>query len=264
MSARFQDKVVIVTGGASGIGRATVATFAAEGARTAFCDVQDEAGRALADSLGRSAFYGHCDVANASDVEAFVAATLARFGRIDVLVNNAGVSSVGETPSLPAEEWHRVIAINLNSVFYFCREVIPRMRAQGSGAIVNIASTSGTRGDAGFSAYSATKGGLINYTRTLAIDHGKDGIRVNAVCPGPTLTPLAEGVLTTPEMQKIWMPVIPLRRYGRPEDIARAIAFLASEDAAFITGTTLLVDGGVTAQTAQPNLMPFLEAAGRV
>lgn len=261
MAGRFEGKIVIVTGGASGIGKAAASLFAAEGARVAIGDVQDAAGEAHARTLG-TAFYQHCDVSQQADVEAFVGETVKRHGGVDVLLNNAGISSFSETPDLSSTDWHRVVAINLHSIFYFCKAVIPLMKAKGKGAIVNIASTSGTRGDAGFSAYSATKGGVINYTRTLAIDHGKDGIRANAVCPGPTLTPLAEPVLSQPAMKAVWMPVIPLRRYGLPEDIAKAIAFLASDEAAFITGTTLVVDGGVTAQTSQPNLTQFLTGAG--
>ncbi len=259
MVARFEGKVAVVTGGASGIGKAAAEIFAREGARVALADINDNAGRGVADALGAdTCFYQHCDVSSEDQIKDLIGQTVDNFGRLDILFNNAGVPSGGkETPDLSSDDWHRVVAINLNSVFYASKAAIPEMKKGAGGVIINTASTSGIRADAGFNAYNATKAAVINYTRTLAIDHGKDNIRANAVCPGPTLTPMAEGVLATPEMEKIWFPVIPLRRYGKPEDIANTVAFLASDEAAFITGQFLTVDGGVTCQTGHPNLMAF-------
>jgi len=260
--SRFKGKVAIVTGSASGIGRATAQLLAEQGAKVVISDISDADGEALANTLGsqHDVTYQHCDVGDPNEVSALVDRAIDVYGRLDVLCNNAGVVSIGqETIDFSVEDWERVIATNLNSVFFAAKAAIPKMKEIGGGAIVNTGSTSGLFADAGGNAYNATKAAVINFTRTLAIDHGKDGIRANAVCPGPTLTPMTEEVLSTDEMKKIWFPLLPLRRYGTAQDMANAIAFLASDEASFITGHALVVDGGITCQTGHPNLMNFTE-----
>lgn len=258
-NGRFGGRVAIVTGGAAGIGAATSRLLVRDGARVVIVDVSDSAGEALAGELGADrALFAKCDIGDAKAVEDMTAEAVQRFGGIDILVNNAAVfGGMGmQTPDLPLEAWERTIRIVLTGTFLCCKFAIPHMKARGAGAIVNVGSVSGIRGDNGFSAYNAAKGAVLNYTRTLAIDHGPDGIRVNAVCPGPVLT--GRPMLTQEDVQEVFMPRIPLRRYGQPENIAKAVAFLASDDASWITGAILPVDGGVTTHNGQPDLTGFL------
>jgi meso-butanediol dehydrogenase/(S,S)-butanediol dehydrogenase/diacetyl reductase len=177
---------------------------------------------------------------------------------VDILFNNAGIGSIGETPDLTVDAWRRVIDVDLNAVFYGCRVAIPLMKAAGGGVIVNTASISGLFGDYGFSAYNAAKGAVVNYTRSLALDHGKDNIRVNALCPGFIHTGLTSGIEQRPELLAQWQALIPLQRVGTPDEMAAAVLFLASDDASYITGAMLVADGGMTAKTGQPNLMSLL------
>jgi meso-butanediol dehydrogenase/(S,S)-butanediol dehydrogenase/diacetyl reductase len=173
-----------------------------------------------------------------------------QLGRLDVLVNNAGIGCFGETPDLDPEQWHRVIAVDLHSVFYGCRAAIPHLRRAGGGAIVNTASISGLAGDYGFAAYNAAKGAVANYTRTLAIDHGKDGIRTNAVCPGPIDTPLAAALTSNDVVMAEYARVVPLGRIGRADEVAAA---------SYVNGACLEVDGGLTAHTGQPNIVALVK-----
>ncbi|HEY2658756.1 MAG TPA: SDR family NAD(P)-dependent oxidoreductase [Caulobacteraceae bacterium] len=258
---RFQDKVAVVTGGASGIGAATVRLLAAEGAKVVVVDLNEVQGHSVVEGLeaDRSLFL-RCDVSEREQVEAVIRTAHERFGRLDVLFNNAGIGCFGETPDLDPEVWARVIAIDLNSVFYACRVAIPLMRANGGGAIVNTASISGLAGDYGFTAYNAAKGAVINYTRALAIDHAKDNIRVNALCPGLIDTPLTAVAKQMSGVLDVWLDGIPMRRAGTPEEMAKVVAFLASDDASYVTGTIMVADGGKTAGTGQPDLAKFLKA----
>ncbi len=262
MAERFGGRVALVTGGASGIGAATARRLRAEGARVAIGDLNESLGTALAKELGAEtggALFQAADVADLASVERLVEATAARFGRLDVLVNNAGIGSFGETPDLDPEQWHRVIAVDLHSVFYGCRAAIPHLRRAGGGAIVNTASISGLGGDQGFAAYNAAKGAVVNYTRTLAVDHGKEGIRTNAVCPGPIDTPLATVLMQSETIVGEYRRSIPLGRVGRADEVAAAIAFLASDDASYVNGVCLEVDGGLLAHTGQPNFVAFFK-----
>jgi len=261
---RFDGQVVVVTGAAAGIGAAAARRFVAEGARVVLGDIDAAGASALARELdqGSGVALAHAvDVSDAAAVEALVAAAVAHFGRLDVMVNNAGIGSVGRAPELPLEEWRRTLAVDLDSVFYGCRAAIPRLRASGGGAIVNTASVSGLAGDHLLPAYNAAKGGVVNLTRAIALDHAREGIRCNAVCPGATDTPLAAGILENEALAAEFRRVIPMGRIARPDEVAAAIAFLASDDAAYITGATLAVDGGLTAATGQPDFSRFLAGA---
>ena len=181
-----------------------------------------------------------------------------RFGRLDVVFNNAGIGAFGKTPDLDPETWLRTFAVDVHSVFYGCRAAIPFLRESGGGAIVNTASISGLGGDYGLSAYNAAKGAVVNYTRAAAIEHAREDIRINAVCPGPIETPLASPLINHPKVAPAYAELIPMGRPGRSEEVAAAAAFLASDDASYITGAMLVVDGGITAATGQPNFHALL------
>jgi len=261
VSHDFSGRVALVTGGASGIGAATARRFAAAGARVLLGDIQEELGHEVAKEIGDSATFQAVDVAELSQVEALVATAIEKFGRLDFLFNNAGIGSFGETPDLDPEQWRRVIEVDLHSVFYGCRAAIPHLRTAGGGAIVNTASISGLGADYGFSAYNAAKGAVVNYTRTLAIDHGKDRIRVNAVCPGPIDTPLASILVANDDVRAMYDAAIPLGRIGLADEVASVVTFLCSEDARYVTGQALAIDGGLTAHTGQPNFTRLFREA---
>ncbi|WP_085811100.1 SDR family NAD(P)-dependent oxidoreductase [Sphingomonas sp. TZW2008] len=251
---RFTDRVAVITGGGSGIGAATARLLAREGAKVVLVDLNSDAAQAIAAETGGLALTA--DVSDREQVDAFVAQTVAAHGRIDILLNNAGVGIFGKTPDVDPDTWDRVVAINLHAVFYACRAAIPHMTG-GKAAIVNTASISGLGGDYGFTAYNAAKAGVINYTRSLAVDHARDGIRVNAICPGLIVTPITAGVQMMPGLESAWHDTIPMGRPGQPEEMAEVIAFLASDAASYVTGTIMVADGGQTAWTGQPNLFRY-------
>lgn len=260
---RFDGTGVVITGAGSGIGAAAARQFGAEGALVVVVDLAGK-GKPLAAGLPKATSLD-CDVSDAQQVEAMISAAtrwLSEHGAtLDVLINNAGIGSFSTTPDLDLEAWHRVIDTDLSSIFYACKYAIPVMAGSGGGSIVNTASISGLGGDGGYGAYSAAKGAVINYTRTLAIDHAYQGIRVNSVAPGLIDTPLTGAIAAIPGLAKTWHNSIPLERPGQPEEIAEAIIFLASGAASYITGSTLVVDGGMSATTGQPNLEAMLRTA---
>ena len=256
---RFTAKVALVTGAGSGIGAATAARLLAEGAAVCLADISAEALAAQATALAtpERVMTHLADVTDEAQVNALVAAVVARFGGLDVLVNNAGAGSFGRIEEVTPENWRRVHALCLDSVFWGCRAALPHLKAR-RGAIVNTASISGLRADYGFAAYNSAKGAVVNLTRNLAIDHARDGVRANAVCPGLTATPLTEKFTGRQDIMAEYDRRIPLRRPGLPAEMAAAIAFLASDDASYVTGHCLVVDGGLTAATGQPNFLDLL------
>jgi len=243
---RLKDKVAIVTGAAQGIGKATAVKFAQEGAKVVIADIVEEATQATADEInasGGSAMAVKLNVTDAASVQDMIKKTVEWGGRLDVIVNNAGITKDTMLHKMTEDQWDAVIAVNLKGVFLCGQAAANYMREQGSGVILNASSISGLTGNMGQSNYTATKGGVIAMTMTWARELGPKGIRVNALAPGFTMTPMVESV---PE--KVLDDVkgkTPLRRLGTPEDIANAYAFLASDEAAFITGQTLRVDGGI-------------------
>jgi meso-butanediol dehydrogenase/(S,S)-butanediol dehydrogenase/diacetyl reductase len=244
---RFSGKVVIVTGGASGIGEATAARFAAEGALVTVADRNAPA------ALPPGAIFVRTDVTDEAQVEAMVADTVKQRGKLDCIVNNAGIGTAQPTASMPRETWETIFAVNSTGVFLCSKAAIPQLEAT-RGNVVNVASISGLAGDFQMTAYNASKGAVVNFTRALAMECGELGIRVNSVCPGVIATPLAAGILANASVREDWEQRVPLHRLGQPEDVAAAITFLASDDASYINGHNLVVDGGITAHTGQPNV----------
>lgn len=245
---RLEGKVAIVTGGANGIGEATVRDMVNEGAKVIIADIDDEKGKALAEEFnkdGKKAAYCNTDVTKEAEVEAMVKLAKDEFGKLDILFSNAGIGNLVPTAELELENWQRVIDINLTGVFLSAKHAIPVMLETGGGSIINAASMLGHVGQAETAAYTASKGGVVNMTRALAVEYAKDGIRVNAVCPGYVNTSLLDQL--DEEMINHLISLHPINRLAEPEEIAKVTTFLASDDASFITGANLLVDGGYTA-----------------
>lgn len=260
---RFDGKVAIVTGAASGIGAATLRRLAAEGAAVVCADINDAGGEAVVAEVaargGRAAFH-HCDVGALAEVEATVAFAVARFGGLDIMHNNAMWSGGGWVAELDPDIWQRSLQIMLTGVFYGCRAAIPAMLKRGGGAIVNTASIEAFGGEMMASPYSTAKAGVVNFTRNVAIEYARKGIRANAICPGVVQTPLADLMLAFSKRTREELAALaPLGRLLRPEEIASVVAFLCSEDAAAITGAAIVVDGGLTAALNLSGHAPFGE-----
>ena len=247
MTQRFGDRAAVVTGGAAGIGEAIVRRLASEGAYVSFCDIDGTAGERLATSLGDRVVFRAIDVADGDALTAFVEEAAARHGRLDILCNNAGVSGRGTTLEIDLLFWRRVMAVDVEAAFLASRAAIPHMRRTGGGAIVNTASTAGLRGYLGMVAYSTAKAAVINYTRSLALDCAADGVRVNAVCPGLVDTAMTSVHRDDPARRRAMLASIPLGRPAEAAEIAAVVAFLASDEASYVTGCIMPVDGGTTA-----------------
>jgi NAD(P)-dependent dehydrogenase (short-subunit alcohol dehydrogenase family) len=255
MSGQLNGKVALVTGGASGIGRATALAFAREGAKLIIADMNEEGGQQTVHMIaehGGEATFVQVDVSRATEVAAMISRTVQTYGRLDCAHNNAGIGSRPRVllHELSEESWDRVISINLKGVWLCMKYEIIQMCTQGGGAIVNTASIMGLVGSWSRSgAYNASKHGVVGLTKTAALEYAKSGIRVNAVCPGYIRTPLIEEALTSnPEMEAQIVARHPVGRMGRPEEIAEAVVWLCSDAASFVTGHTMTVDGGYVAQ----------------
>jgi meso-butanediol dehydrogenase/(S,S)-butanediol dehydrogenase/diacetyl reductase len=257
---RFENKVVIVTAAASGIGLAIAQRFAREGASLSLSDINEPALLEQIAAMGvppDRVLANRTDVTQMAEMEALIAGTVTKFGRIDVLVNNAGIGCFGYLTDIEVDRWKRVFATDVDSIFYSVRFALPHLIRAG-GCIVNTASISGLYGDYGFAGYNAAKGAVVNLTRNLAIDHAQDGVRVNAICPGLTETPATAWMRASADVMEAYADRLPMGRAGRPEEMAAGVAFLASDDASYITGHCLVIDGGLTAATGQPNFKRLL------
>ncbi|MFY1586170.1 3-oxoacyl-ACP reductase [Micromonospora sp. WMMD734] len=254
VQGRLQDRVAVVTGAGSGIGLATVRRFAAEGARVVCVDIDDEAGGRAAEEVGGE--YVHTDVADEAAVRDLFDGVVQRHGRVDVAFNNAGISPPDDDSILDTglDAWERVLRVNTTSVYLCCKYAIAHMRRQGKGSIINTASFVALMGAATSQiAYTASKGGVLAMTRELGVQFAREGIRVNALCPGPVATPLLmELFAADPERAARRLVHVPMGRFGAPEEIAAAVAFLASDDASFMTAAQFVVDGGITGAYVTP------------
>ncbi len=255
---RLAGKIALITGGANGIGRQTALRFVSEGATVVIADVNDDAGQDVVQrmqQLGGRGMYVHADVSRAADCAAMIEAAEASYGALHVLFNNAGISHIDDADAVETEEgvWDLTMAINLKGVFLGCKFGIPALRRAGGGSIINMASFVALLGAATPQlAYTASKGGVLAMSRELAVIHAREGIRVNALCPGPQHTEMLMKYLDTEAKKQRRLVHVPMGRFGQAEEIANAVLYLASDEASYVTGTSFTVDGGVTAAYVTP------------
>ncbi len=254
MAGRLTGKTAVVTGGCSGIGLATVRRFAEEGAKVVIGDIDDARGTEIAEEVGGA--FVHADVVDKEQVDALFAAAKDTFGSVDVAFNNAGISPPEDDSILTTEleAWRRVQEVNLTSVYLCCKAALPYMLEQGKGSIINTASFVAVMGAATSQiSYSASKGGVLSMSRELGVEFARQGVRVNALCPGPVNTPLLQELFATdPERAARRLVHVPLGRFAEPEEMANAVLFLASDESSFITASTFLVDGGISGAYVTP------------
>jgi dihydroanticapsin dehydrogenase len=243
----LDGKRVVVTGAATGIGRDTALLFAREGARLVIGDVNEDGGRAVAGETGGT--FVRTDVSRAADMEALMSRGAEALGGIDVIVNNAGLQHSGAVTEFPEERWDALFAVNAKSCFLGAKHGVPHLRRAGGGVIVNTASLAGVKGGPGMTAYSASKGAIVAFTKALAAELGPDGIRANALCPGWVDTPFNQPAIDfmggPDEQARVIRAIVPMQRQGQTDEIARAMLFLASDMSSYMTGQALVVDGGV-------------------
>lgn len=254
MGTRLEGKVAVVTGGCSGIGLATVRRFAEEGAKVVIGDLDDANGERIAEEIGGA--YVHCDVTDKDQVDALFATAKEKFGSVDVAFNNAGISPPEDDSILDTdlEAWRKVQEVNLTSVYLCCKAALPYMLEQGKGSIINTASFVAVMGAATSQiSYSASKGGVLSMSRELGVQFAREGVRVNALCPGPVNTPLLQELFAKdPERAARRLVHVPMGRFAEPEEMANAVLFLASDESSFITANTYLVDGGISGAYVTP------------
>ena len=250
---RLKDKVAIITGSGSGIGKAAALMFAREGAKVMVADIDEPSAKKTVEEIeaqgGESTLF-QVDVTKESQVKQMIEATEERFGRLNVLFNNAGMQNIGSILEVKEEDWDKVFAVNVKSIFLCSKHAVPLMIQNGEGSIINVASVAGVVGVPKLAAYCAAKGAVVLLTKNMALDLAPHNIRVNCIVPGTTLTPLIQDLLKTDdteEKRRARLAKYPIGRYGKPEEIAAAALFLASDEASFVTGSSLVVDGGMTA-----------------
>jgi NAD(P)-dependent dehydrogenase (short-subunit alcohol dehydrogenase family) len=255
---RLEGKVALITGGASGMGKVASSMFAAEGAKVVLTDVSDDAGEAVAAEItqaGGQAAFVHADISKEAEAKAMVEAAVSRFGKLDVLYNNAGImmGTDGSVDTTEESVWDKTLAINVKGVAFGCKYGVPAMIASGGGSIINVASFVAWMGAAtSQTAYTASKGAVLAMTREIAVEYARKGVRCNALCPGPIDTPLLAELLADPARRQRRFVHIPMGRLGQAEELAKAALFLASDDSSYMTGASLIVDGGITAAYVTP------------
>ena len=255
---RLQDRVALITGAANGIGKETSLLFATEGARVVVTDIDEDAGVKVVNEItdsGGEAIFCHGDVSSADDCKQMIQSCEDQFGRLDVLFNNAGImlSDDGDAVTTDEEIWDRTMNVNLKGVFFGCKYGIPAMRRSGGGSIINTASFVAVLGAATPQlAYTASKGGVLALTRELSVIHAREGIRVNALCPGPLKTEMLMNFLDSEEKKQRRLVHVPMGRFGEAKEMAKAALYLASEESSYMTGSTFLVDGGITSAYVTP------------
>ena len=248
---RLEGKVALISGGARGQGAVEARMFASEGAKVVIGDILDDLGRQVEAEIaeaGGDITYVHLDVTSESDWEDAVRMAVDSYGKLDILVNNAGILIRAGVEDTTVEDWDRIMDINAKGVFLGTRAVIPAMREAGGGSIINISSVAGLQGSTQSAAYSSTKGAVRILTKSTAIQYAKENIRCNSVHPGIIYTDMTSDSLDTEEGQRNWMNRVPLRRLGQSEDVANGVLFLASDESSYMTGSELVIDGGITAQ----------------
>ena len=249
---RLDGKVVLISGGARGQGATEARMMAREGAKVVFGDILDEPGRRVEADIGAAggeATYVHLNVTSEADWRAAVETAVQRYGKLNVLVNNAGILIRASIEETTEDDWDRIMAVNVKGVFLGTKHAIPPMRRAGGGSIINISSTAGLVGSPGeTAAYSATKGSVRLFTKSTAVQHAKDNIRCNSIHPGPIETDMIKDMLTSPEAWQQRLRRLPMQRAGKPEDIAYGVIYLASDESSFVTGSELVIDGGTTAE----------------
>ena len=253
MAKKLDGKVAIITGAGSGIGRATALLFAQEGAKVIVADIVDKQGKEAAETIkknGGEAVFVHTDVSKTEDVKNVIKEAVTRYGRLNIMYNNAGIEGqMKDTANYPEDIFDRIISVNLKGVWLGIKYAIPEMLKAGGGSIISTASIAGLVGFPGLVGYCASKGGIIQITKTAALEYAKQNIRINCIAPGVIATPMVERLVqSVPGMQEGLTASEPIGRTGKPEEIAKAALYLASDDSTFVTGTTLVVDGGFVAQ----------------